>query len=96
MFMLGGLIVWAAHFFTLYAVASIFPGERKPVLLALFATLAALAADGLLLRLAVKRQRQARDRFDHWTFRLAAGSAAISLLAVAWQGLPSANLSDWL
>lgn len=89
MWMLGGLIVWAAHFFAIYAAASIFPGERTANILALLATLGALIVNGLLIRMSLARRKARLDRFDSWTWRLAASSAAISIIAVIWQGLPA-------
>ena len=90
--MLGGLLVWTAHFFAVYAAASIFPGDWRANAIALAATFAGLAADGLLLWWALKARRSAGEAFDGWTWRLAAGTAALSLLAVLWQGLPALGL----
>ena len=86
--MLGGLLVWAAHFFALYAAASIFPGAPTANILALIITVMALGANGLLLWWALGR-RTAPDTFDRWTWRLAASSAGLSFIAVLWQGLPA-------
>ena len=36
--LLGGLVIWAAHFFTLYAISSILPGEDEARFLVLGAT----------------------------------------------------------
>ena len=88
--LLGGLLVWTAHFFLLYAFASIFPGSSVAKLLTLAATLPALAVDGWILWVAASRvSRRAADGFDRWTSELAAVGAALSLVAVAWQALPA-------
>lgn len=85
--LLGGLIVWTVHFFTLYAIASIFLTTTLSRLLAGVVTLACLAADALLLRHGL-RGRQA-DGFDGWMHRVAALVAGLSFVAVLWQGLPA-------
>lgn len=86
---LGGLTIWAAHFFLLYAIASLWPGQPLANLLAIVATLPALAACGLILWKALRLRRTAADDFQRWMMTLAAFGAALSLLAVTWQGLPA-------
>jgi hypothetical protein len=85
--LLGGLIIWAAHFFILYAIASIFLTTTLARLLAGAVTLICLVAVALLLARAL-RWRADADPFEHWMHVLAALVAAISLVAVLWQGLP--------
>ena len=48
-FMLGGMIVWAAHFFALYIVASIFLTSTTSRVLAALITVACLVAASLAL-----------------------------------------------
>lgn len=81
--LLGGLIVWAVHFFGLYAVAEIAP---EPWLVAVL-TLACVAADLWLLHRI--RLLPTIDPFDIWRRSVAAGGAGLSLLATAWQALPA-------
>lgn len=89
-FLLGGLIVWAAHFFLLYGIASVFPGTSLARWLTLVATIPALAADGILLWLAAAlRLRGNSDELRNWMIDLGAVGAALSLVAVIWQALPS-------
>lgn len=89
-YMLGGLIVWTVHFFALYIIASIFLTTPLARLLTLAMTLACLAADGWLLARALQRLRSDEaDEPGRWNVSLAALAAAISLVAVAWQGLPA-------
>lgn len=81
--LLGGLIVWAVHFFGLYAVAEIAP---KPWLVAAL-TLICLAANlWLLVRI---RSLPKDNEFNAWRRSVAMGGAGLSLLAVAWQALPA-------
>lgn len=89
-FMLGGMIVWTVHFFSLYIVASIFLTSLTSRILTVAITLACLAAAGLLLVRAQRAIRRARaDAFSRWEAYLAALTAALALVAVLWQGLPA-------
>lgn len=88
--LLGGLVIWAAHFFTLYAIASILPGKGEARLLVLVATLAALALDALVLRMALSALRRSScGEADPLMARAGAAGALLSLVAVAWQALPA-------
>ncbi len=88
--MLGGLPVWAAHFFLLYGVASIFPGREIAYWLTIAATVPAIAADaGLLWLAALLRRRGNADELQSWVIDIAASGAGLSLLAVLWQALPA-------
>jgi hypothetical protein len=88
--LLGGLLVWTAHFFLLYGFASIFPGSWIARLLTLAVTVPALAVDSWILWVAARRRtRRAADGLDRWTSELGAAGAALSLVAVAWQALPA-------
>ena len=86
--MLGGLAVWAAHFFTLYGIASLLPGRPEARWLVLAATLTAVAANGLLLWKTTRGANEA-DSLDRWTSQLGASGAAVSLVAVIWQCVPA-------
>ena len=88
-FMLGGMIVWAVHFFALYTIASVFLTTPTARFLTILVTLLCLAADGGLLALALKARRETGDGPAHWAVTLAALMRAISLVAVLWQGLPA-------
>jgi hypothetical protein len=83
--LLGGLVVWAAHFFLLYGIASLLPGQSAADWLVLAAT---VPADGLVLRLAFASMRTG-DALDSWAARAGAAGAAISLAAVVWQAAPA-------
>lgn len=83
---LGGLLIWAAHFFTLYALGSVFDTTAPARIGTLAATVGAIAADLWLLRRTAGK-RPTRDRFARWIAGLAAAGAIVSLVAVAWQGL---------
>ena len=88
--LLGGMIVWAIHFFTLYAIGSIFLTTALARVLTLVVTAACLAADALLLWWALRALGGSeRDEFKRWLLRLTALIAAISLISVLWQGFPA-------
>jgi hypothetical protein len=87
---LGGLLVWTAHFFGLYLIASIWLTTPTASVIALVFTVACLAADAWLLwRSAPARRGEGIDVFDRWLLVLAFLGAALSALAVLWQGLPA-------
>jgi hypothetical protein len=87
---LGGLLVWTAHFFGLYLIASIWLTTPTARVVAGVFTVACLAVDGWLLwRTAPARREGGVDVFDRWLLVLAFLGAALSALAVLWQGLPA-------
>ena len=86
--LLGGLLVWATDFVLLYAIGSIFLTTPVGRLLAGVATLLALGADVWLLIMSRARYTEAQDEFERWMARIATLAAAISTLAVLWQGFP--------
>lgn len=85
--MVGGLIIWAAHFFTVYIVASVFHSSMLARGLTLLATGAALVAGALLF----KRVRKPRidDPLARWMASLGTLAIGVAMLAVLWQGLPA-------
>lgn len=88
--LLGGLVIWAAHFFTLYAIASLLPGKDEARLLVLAATLAALALCSLVLGMALSSRRsRSSDEGKPLMARAGAVGALLSLVAIAWQALPA-------
>ena len=89
-FILGGLIVWTVHFFGLYVLASVFPDMAIARVLAGFLTLACLGLDGFLLwRAARILQSGDVEEVRHWKALIATLAAAISSVAVVWQGFPA-------
>lgn len=85
--LLGGLLVWAGHFFALYGIGE-FAGEsaasRGAVLLL---TAAALAVEAVLAG-RLRRARRAGE-FSDWRSRVALGGILLSALAIVWQALPA-------
>ena len=89
LFLLGGLIVWTIHFFGIYAVASILLDTLLSRALVLLLTMLCLGADAASLIRALPRSRGGDAEPDRWNMKLAALGAALSAVAVLWQGLPA-------
>ena len=88
--LLGGLILWTAHFFAVYGIASIFPGTRTAVVLVLVATGLALAAAAWFFVRSARAVRAARDDLQRWSSGLALLGYALAGAAITYQGLPAA------
>lgn len=87
---LGGFVAWTAHFFAVYAIASILPGTEAATWLVLVATVLALAATGWLMAYCVGLlRREGRHSLDRWIGVLGALGCALALVAIAYQGLPA-------
>lgn len=86
---LGGLTVWAAHFFTLYGIASILPGKPLAPILALVATVFFLLLNLALFAAARRLRPSGKDEFRKWVLGFAELASLLSMLAVAWQGFPA-------
>lgn len=85
---LGGLLIWALHFFSLYAVASIFPTSDTARLLTGALTILCLALNILLWRRLAAVP--AHGNLNHWMRSLALLGVALSVLVILWQALPAA------
>lgn len=90
--LLGGLLIWAAHFGAAYAIASIsFEVAGKTTLAArallMVAGAAAAIACVLLCRAALRMPRQ--TPLDAFWRTVSLAGAVIALIAVVWQTLPA-------
>jgi hypothetical protein len=82
--LLGGLIVWALHFFALYAVGSIFLTTDLARGLTILLTVACLAIVGLV---GLRAWRGGHlDAASQWARVVALWSVLISIIAILWQG----------
>lgn len=88
--LLGGLILWTAHFFAVYGVASLWPGTQLARILVLVATVLAFAVGGWLSVKGLRQFRAATDDMQRWSWSLALLGYALAGAAIAYQGLPSA------
>jgi len=84
---LGGLIVWTAHFVAIYAVASVFPGQGIARWIVLAASVAAI---GVNLAILWWTKGLRGDPLDGWICTTGRIAAALSILAVIWQTVPAA------
>jgi len=87
--LLGGLIVWAIHFFALYFAASIFLTSALTRAITAAVTLLCLAAAAWLTWRAWRRRQAHDDGFAQWSDGIAILSGGVALIAVVWQGLPA-------
>ena len=87
--LLSGLLVWTAHFFLVYGIASLLPGTVAAKLLVGSATLICLAATGWLLWRALASRRSAPDDLGRWRSQLSAAGSVLALVGIAYQGLPA-------
>ncbi|AQR72834.1 hypothetical protein [Sphingomonas sp. LM7] len=86
-YLLGGLIVWAVHFFALYFLASVFLTTPLARGLTLLVTVLCLAAAALLLvRI---RRSDAATQLDGWMRAVALYGTGLSIVAILWQALPA-------
>lgn len=86
--LLAGLLVWAAHFFVLYAIASVLPGQAGATWAVIAATAVAVAAISLILR-RTRAGHGEPDAMDRWVAYIARLGAALALIAVLWQAFPA-------
>ncbi len=87
MSLLGGLILWAVHFFVLYAIASIFLTTPLARGLTVMATCACLAASGLLFTRMLRSDPP--TAMDAWMRAVALCGVGLAAVAIIWQGLPA-------
>lgn len=87
--LLGGLILWTAHFFAIYIIASIWPGTLLARALVMLATVIILAIAGWRSVLVVRNMRTAADDLLCWSDGLSLLGYALAGAAIVYQGLPS-------
>lgn len=92
---LAGPIVWALHFFAMYATQTLIAAHGGSVvtfrLIALVLTLLAIAAIGFCV-LSMRPDRRPRSDVAQFLSLLAAGLAGLSVLAILWTGLAAVLL----
>jgi len=86
--LLGGLILWAAHFFALYIVASVFHTTLTARILTLVLTLICLIGCALLLS-RLRSDKETGDPFSSWMNAIAMLGALGGAIAILWQALPA-------
>lgn len=94
--LLGGPLIWAAHFAVIYTIASVSiaaAGETTPAARA--AMIVAGGGGALACALLIRHALRNDDRDDLSAFLRGVGGigAGISLVAILWQTLPAMTLS---
>lgn len=87
--LLGGLVLWTAHFFGVYLIGSVLPGSGAAIVLVLIVTVLALATASWLFARTARALRQTTDDFQRWAGGIALLGYALAGLAIAYQGLPA-------
>ena len=87
--LLGGMLLWTAHFFAVYGIASLFPGTTLASTLVLAATMLALAVAGYLLAATLRHRRADGDGLQRWSSKAAAILYALAGLAILYAGMPA-------
>lgn len=87
---LGGLLIWAAHFFAIYVAASVFPGAQIARWLTIGLTIVALGALLLLIH-RIRRRARAHPSAGtaRWLDTLALFVAGLAAVSVLYQTLPA-------
>lgn len=89
MFLLAGLLVWAAHFFGVYIIGSLFPGTELARWLVLGVTSLSVGVVGLILVGLLRRIEAPPDTLDGWLSVLSRSGCALAIVAIAYQVLPA-------
>lgn len=86
MTMLGGLLLWAAHFFALYLIGE-FGGSGRAARVAVVAvTIVVIIVAALIGRRL--RKSDAADHIGTWGVGLGQGALLLSATAIIWQSFP--------
>lgn len=80
----AGVIVWAVHFGVVYGLTAIACARGAPSLAVWTIGIATLVAAAIAAAVLVREWRR-REAFEAW---LAAGLAALALVAIVWEAVP--------
>ncbi len=84
--LLVGLLLWTLHFFSGYAIASIWHSSTIARVLTLVVTVLCLAAAAWFTW---RLLRMSGDNVDHWMRNVSLILLALASIAIIWQGLPA-------
>ncbi len=87
--LLGGLLLWAAHFFAVYVIGSVFPGKKIGAMLVLATSLAILAITLMLAVRAFRATPSMHDGLQRWMSDLSLLGYSIATVAIIYQSLPA-------
>jgi hypothetical protein len=86
--LLGGLLLWTAHFFAVYIIGSVFPGMRIAAVLVVITTLAVLVIDAMLA-IRLLRAPSLADGLQRWIDGISLLGYALAAVAIIYQCLPA-------
>lgn len=84
--LLVGLFLWAVHFFSSYAIASIWHSSLTARVLTIVVTVLCLAAAAWFIRRLLKLKG---DGFDQWMRNVSLILLFLSSVSIIWQVLPA-------
>ena len=87
--LLGGLLLWAVHFFAVYIIGSVFPGTKTAAVLVLVTTVVILALTWALAIRAIRAGSKTDDRLQRWISDLTLLGYTVAGVAIIYQGLPA-------
>lgn len=90
--LLGGPLIWAAHFLAIYFIASLaeqLSGETGLIARALILAAGGVAIIAALLVLASARRLSTQNALDRFWRLIAQAGAVLAIIAVLWQSLPA-------
>ena len=87
--LLSGLLIWAAHFFGVYVIGSVFPGTSASRWLVVLLTVVCLIAAVAVLALLFTRRRDAGENLDRWKISLGMSGSGLAIPAIVFQCLPA-------
>ena len=88
-FFLGGLLLWAAHFFAVYIIGSLFPGTELARWLVLAVTLLGVGIAASILLFVMRGRGPEHDALDRWLLALSVSAYALAVVGIVYQGLPA-------
>ena len=87
--LLGGLLLWAVHFFAVYIIGSVFPGTRIASVLVIIATLAILVIDAILAIRLLRTLTSLHDGLQRWMDGISMLGYTLAAVAIIYQCLPA-------
>jgi hypothetical protein len=84
--LLVGLLLWALHFFSAYAIASIWHSSLTARVLTMVATVLCLAAAAWFIR---RLLNPSGDGIDQWMRKMSLILLFLASIAIIWQSLPA-------
>lgn len=84
--LLGGMLIWALHFFALYSIGSIWLSSLAARVLTILMTLLCLGGEAWLV---ARLSRQTGEPLDGWMRHLSLSITGLASVAILWQAMPA-------